>query len=80
MAGQAPWIRKALFAFLRETEHPTDNETLQTLNTAINDAENEGDREFLASVLAPTLSFYLTHLTLVVGRGFFSTRTLSRLF
>jgi hypothetical protein len=37
---------------------PTDNETLQTLNTAINDAENEGNREFLASVLAPTLSFY----------------------
>lgn len=35
----------------------SDEEELRTLNYAINDAENSGDRKFLAEVLAPELAF-----------------------
>jgi hypothetical protein len=35
----------------------TDNEALRTINARINDAENTGDRDFLAGVLAPELAF-----------------------
>ena len=35
----------------------TDDETLRLLNARINDAENAGDRDFLAGTLAPELAF-----------------------
>jgi hypothetical protein len=35
----------------------SDREALVRLNLAINDAENRGDREFLAGILAPRLAF-----------------------
>ena len=36
---------------------PTDEDALRTLNLELNRAENEGDRNFLAGVLAPELAF-----------------------
>jgi hypothetical protein len=36
---------------------PTDEDALQALNLEINRAENEGDRNFLAGLLAPELAF-----------------------
>jgi hypothetical protein len=35
----------------------TDEDALRTLNLELNHAENEGDRGFLAGVLAPELAF-----------------------
>ena len=35
----------------------TDDEALRTLNAQLNEAENSGDRDFLAGVLAPELAF-----------------------
>ncbi len=35
----------------------SDKQALRTLNVAINDAENTGNRDFLASILAPELAF-----------------------
>ena len=35
----------------------SDKQALHTLNVAINDAENTGDINFLASILAPELAF-----------------------
>lgn len=35
----------------------SDEQTLHTLNVAINAAENTGDRNYLASILAPELAF-----------------------
>ena len=35
----------------------SDRETLHVLNVAINDAENTGNKDFLASILAPELAF-----------------------
>jgi len=34
-----------------------DKQTLRELNTKINDAENNGDREWFATILAPRLAF-----------------------
>jgi Domain of unknown function (DUF4440) len=35
----------------------SDKQALSKLNVAINDAENTGNRDFLASILAPELAF-----------------------
>jgi hypothetical protein len=35
----------------------TDDEALRRLNARINEAENSGDRDFLAGILAPELAF-----------------------
>jgi hypothetical protein len=35
----------------------TDEDALRTLNARLNEAENSGDRDFLATVLAPELAF-----------------------
>lgn len=35
----------------------TEDEVLRTLNTRLNEAENAGDRDFLAGILAPELAF-----------------------
>ena len=35
----------------------TEGEALRTLNTRVNEAENAGDRNFLAGILAPELAF-----------------------
>src|SRR5262245_52045893 len=35
----------------------SDDEDLRTINSAINEAENSGDRNYLAGVLAPELAF-----------------------
>jgi len=35
----------------------SDEQALRMLNVAINDAENTGNGEFLASILAPELAF-----------------------
>ena len=35
----------------------TEDEALRTLNARLNDAENTGDRDFLAGILAPELAF-----------------------
>ena len=35
----------------------SDQQVLRTLNVAINDAENTGNRDFLASIMAPELAF-----------------------
>jgi hypothetical protein len=35
----------------------TDDEALRTLNARLNEAENAGDRDFLAAILAPELAF-----------------------
>jgi hypothetical protein len=37
--------------------HMTDEEALRALNARLNEAENAGDRDFLAGVLAPELAF-----------------------
>ena len=35
----------------------TEDEALRAINVRINDAENAGDRDFLAGILAPELAF-----------------------
>jgi hypothetical protein len=35
----------------------TDDEALRTLNARLNEAENTGNRDFLAGILAPELAF-----------------------
>jgi len=35
----------------------TEDEVLRALNTRVNEAENSGDRDFLAGILAPELAF-----------------------
>lgn len=41
----------------KEAVVPNDDENLQAINQAINDAENSGDRIYLDSVIAPELAF-----------------------
>ena len=41
----------------REQTVSSDKQALRLLNVAINDAENNGARDFLASILAPELAF-----------------------
>src|SRR5262249_39001165 len=55
LALVAPAIGRAQTASPREQAVSSD---LRALNVAINDAENTGNRDFLASILAPALAFY----------------------
>src|SRR5687768_5470455 len=48
----------------------SDQQALLTLNVAINDAENSGDRDFLASILAPELAFSRASGVVDDGRHF----------
>jgi hypothetical protein len=59
MFGAAPTIRwsKELLESSRKGMLMTKDEALRTLNTRLNEAENAGDRDFLAAVLAPELAF-----------------------
>lgn len=48
----------------------TEEQDLRTLNVAINEAENAGDRGFLAGVLAPELAFSRANGLVDDGRRF----------